>query len=217
MKKVTFLILFAMFSAGIASAQDDSAARFRKKYRNISFSSQTLGDENGNYEDKGSNFGFGFTTGRSYILHKNPIAGMIRIGIDATWFDINYGNWSEKIDDGKAWMHKLDIGMGVGPGIHVNPVSKLGIHVYFRYNPTFTATFDNYWDGLAIQGGYASYFTTGGAISWGVISLGAEARFGGGTYHSFKAPSIDDGGVELERGKTKHKLKGMRAYVSFRF
>lgn len=223
MKKIIFVLLLAIGVSGVASAQDDNApAPFRKKYRNISFSSQKMSFGDASFSDA-SNFGFGFTTGRSYIVHPRPIAGMLRLGIDATWFDINYGNWNQKLADKKWHIHKLDIGLGVGPGIHVNPVSKLGIHAYFRFNPTFTAMFTTI-DGLGINGGYASYFTTGGAVSWGVISLGVEARFGGGRYHSFKAGG--DGEEEGEEGsindffatsKIKHKIKGMRAYVSFRF
>lgn len=229
MKKTALVLLLALFAAGAVSAQGKEAkeakdpARFRPKYRNISFSTQKMSFEGSDFGEA-SKFGFGFTTGRSYILHKRPIAGMLRLGIDATWFDLNYGNWNGQILDEKYWMHKADIAMGVGFGVHVNPISRLGVHAYFRFNPTFTTMFQNMTAGqLEIDGGYASYFTTGGAISWGVISLGAEARFGGGKYHALKAPSFEEGDgdddIDLDLGfdKIKHKLKGMRVYVSFRF
>lgn len=227
MKKIVLSLLFTALAVGAISAkdkeQDNDPARFRKKYRNISFATQKMSLGDNDFGDA-SKFGFGFTTGRSYILHKQPIAGMLRIGIDATWFDITYGNWNNKVMDEKYWMHKVDIGMGVGVGVHVNPVSKLGVHAYFRYNPTFSGIFQNMLTSeLEIDGGYASYFTTGGAVSWGVISLGVEARFGGGKYHALKAPSFgdDDDDIDIEfdgmLDKVKHKLRGMRAYVSFRF
>jgi opacity protein-like surface antigen len=230
MKKTLLVLLFALCASWTLSAQESAQgkdpARFRPKFFNLNYSSQTVTFGNAGTESPASDLGFGFATGRSYILHKKPIARMLRIGIDATWFDLNYGNWNQKTLDKKLWMHKVDIGMGVGLGVHVNPISRLGVHAYFRYNPTFSAVIQNMMLGeVEFDGGYASYFTTGGAISWGVISLGVEARFGGGTYHTLKAPEIevdglgDDDDIDLKGAldNQKHKLKGCRAYISFRF
>lgn len=39
-----------------------------------------------------SNYGFALRLGNSYWLNKKPIAGMIKIGLDAVWMDLNYVN-----------------------------------------------------------------------------------------------------------------------------
>jgi hypothetical protein len=216
MKKVLLFILAFATALGSVDAKNKNdeggeieikdPARFRPKYRNISFSSQAIGLDGSSVKGPASDFGVAFTTGRSYIVHPNPVAGMLRFGIDATWTDLNYGNWDK--------VHKLDVALGVGPGIHINPVDKLGIHTYFRYNPTATLMADIDGKNTNIMLGYSTYFTTGGAVSWGVISLGAEARFGGGELTSMKA---GDEELELIQSKVKHKMSGYRVYVSFRF
>jgi hypothetical protein len=232
MKKVLLMLAAFAVALGSVSAQgnDDGKAkdpaRFKPKYRNLSYSSQTVSYPGVSGFSETSRYGAAFTTGRSYIVHPNPIAGMLRIGIDATWFDLNYGNFSPEAtgEGGAVQQHKMDIALGVGPGIHLNPVAKLGIHTYFRYNPTFTAMANIDGDNTTVTGGYATCFTGGAAVSWGVISLGFETRFGGGTLTRFgkseNADSLEEiGGIEdvISQSKVEHKLSGYRAYVSFRF
>ncbi len=54
-------------------------------------------------------------------------------------------------------------------------------------------------------------FTTGGAVSWGFISLGAEARWGTGNYKTLHAEEED----YPDTGKLK--TSGMRVYLSLRY
>ena len=228
MKKFVLVLILAVMATATVSAKekpekDTSPDRFRPKYRNISFVSQKRIYENAFKSDK-TKFGFAFTTGRSYILHKNPLVGMIRIGLDATWFDINYGMYQTKALNTKYTMHQADISMGIGPSVHVNPIGKLGVHSYFRYNPTFATFFDTT-DGFAMGGGYSSVFVTGGAVSWGVISVGVEARWGKGTYHTLFGGGDEEGGEgdDIDLGdyfsvdKMKLKTSGFRVYLGFRF
>jgi hypothetical protein len=237
MKKRILPLLCILFVSTTVSARERNTESFRTRFINLNYASQTMlfkeVTDVGNVDAGASKFGLGLSMGRSFILHKNPIGGIFRIGIDATWIDLNYGYWNRRMPNvtsqsRKSWMHKTDVGLGVGLGLHLNPVKRLGIHAYFRYNPTFSALFHNMLlDETEIDGGYASYFTTGGAISWGVVSLGAEARFGGGTYHTLNTPELDYNGgiydddfkIEINNlfDKQKHKLKGLRVYVSFRF
>ena len=99
MMSKTWLIAAAwLLTSFAASAQEPEA--WRPKYVNLSFVSQKL--DFGEGEKLKSRFGAAFTTGRSYYLHKKPVAGMIRFGIDATWIDLSYANYSreETYDDG---------------------------------------------------------------------------------------------------------------------
>lgn len=218
MKKIILLFALGFLIVAQATAQE---SKLRKKYRNLSFS--TIEMKQGDAPSLKSNYGAAFTTGRTYFVHKKPIAGMIRFGVDATWFDINYNNYKVEYrysDQGESKsevssFHQADIGVQVGPSITVNPISKLNVHGYFRYAPSFSALYD----GDSFRGGYASYFVGGGAVSYGVIGLGVEARFGGCNYKTFGGGEDEDKGYDAEPTTTisKSKFSGMRVYLTFRF
>ena len=87
--------------------------------------------------------------------------------------------------------------MQVGPSVTVNPVGKLNVNAYFRFAPSFSALYDD----DTLLGNYASYFVTGGGISYGVIGLGS-------------GDSEED---EQEPEPGKSKFNRMRVYLSFRF
>ena len=158
----------------MVSAQENNN-RLRKKYRNLSFVKQEFEPASyfGMDQTLKSNFGAAFTVGRTFYLHKKPIAGLIRFGLDATWFDLNYTNykleyhWEDNYDEEEepetSNFHQAEIGMQVGPSVTVNPVGKLNVNAYFRFAPSFSALYDD----DTLLGNYASYFVTGGGISYG--------------------------------------------------
>lgn len=192
----------------------------RKKYFHLSYSSTKLiPDGTGSDWGYRSKYGVSLTFGKSYYLHKNPIARMLYIGIDATWIDLTYTYYKYNMGDLFGGMdfgmdeedmyikdYQAEIAMQVGPSIHVYPVGKMHIEAYFRYAPTFSLLVE---DGN-FGGNYATYFVSGGAVSYHCIGLGAEARFGSCKYKSFGGDGEDGTG-----GKTK--LRGYRVYLSFRF
>lgn len=187
---------------------EKKAYKLRKKYIDLSFASTdfTL-SENPTLK---SNYGAAFTTGQTFFVHKKPIAGMIRFGIDATWFDINYTNYKVDFryeDDESELMsfHQAEIGMQVGPSITINPIAELNIHAYFRYAPSASVFYDG-----SLLAGFSNVFVCGGAVSYGVIGLGVEARFGGGNYSALM-------GGEESGGKIKGSFSGMRTRITFRF
>ena len=159
--------------------------------------------------------------GRTFYLHKKPIAGLIRFGLDATWFDLNYTNykleyrWEDNYDEEEepetSNFHQAEIGMQVGPSVTVNPVGKLNVNAYFRFAPSFSALYDD----DTLLGNYASYFVTGGGISYGVIGLGVESRWGSCKFKSFGSGDSEEDEQEPAPGKSK--FNGMRVYLSFRF
>lgn len=211
----TFVLLLITGLLALSAAAQEKAKPY-PKYRNLNYNIEkiTLSDDS----KLSSKYGAAFTTGRSYYVHKKPLLGMIRIGIDATWFDLNYANYEQTwVDDygygeeeEKLTIHKAEIGMQVGPSVTVNPVGKLNAHVYFRYAPTFAALYDE----DAFRGNYASFFVTGISVSYGVIGLGIEKRWGDCKYKEFGGGSEDE-----EYGSSepfKLKTSGMRVYLSFR-
>lgn len=77
------------------------------------------------FENLPSNYGFGLRLGNTYWLHKKPIAGMIKIGLDAVWMDLNYVNLkstskgthingNDFIPGGELLEDLNDIGFGYG-------------------------------------------------------------------------------------------------------
>ncbi len=231
MKKTLLIIALAVFCAQAVSAQ--RVGRPRKAYNNFSYvAEQKISDPATGALLGEADWGAAFTKGRTYNLHR-PIAGFLVFGIDATWLDLNYASYGTSLLGNK--LHQADISMGVGPSINLYPVSKLGIHGYFRYNPTFATCISE--DFSALMGGYSSVFVSGGAISFGAISVGAEARWGEGKYKDFggnfwdKAIEdvVDDLPIDVPDGAlddlpgldrkstTKLKTSGIRVFLSLRF
>ena len=176
--------------------------------------------------------GVALTTGHSFLVHEKPLARIIRFGFDAVWFDVEYGNWQKPVDNHKRWMHKLDLGMGIGPAVHLAPFDRLGVHAYFRYNPTLSLVAHNFAGDeggkFELVAGYASYFSTGLAVSWSAFSLGGELRYGRGTYKGIRIPDVTVSSpqdvsqlIDLEithaLDKERHRMSGWRIYICFRF
>lgn len=203
MKKFLILTILATFIAANASADD---GYFRKKHRAFSYSSMEM--SSGGQALK-NNYGAAFTTTRTYYLHEDPIAGFMKFGIDATWIDLSYNNYSTTVlveDEGlvDSQLHQAEIGLQAGISLTFNPVDKLNVAIYGRYAPTFSASYST--ADATILGGYMGYIVAGGRISYKFIGLGAEYRSGSGEMNDF-----------LEGGNSPLQMKGFRAYISFSF
>lgn len=174
----------------------------RKKYFNIAYGMLSLDRGNG-LEKLNSDFAISLMRGNTYYLHKKPLFGMVKFGLDWSIFDIAVAKYSvgeSDIEEGGS-IYKAEIGMQFGPSITVNPVDFLKVNLYFRYDPSYSAMFNQ---NEEFKGNYGSYFNTGLAASYKVISLGFEYRWGSTSY------KID--------GETQNwDVSGTYLYVSFRF
>lgn len=176
----------------------------RSKYFYIAYG-MTLLDRGNGQPKLNSDFAFSIGRGKTYYLHKKPLLGMIKFGLDWTFFDIAIAQYEE--EDGlytrdDSDIYKGEISMQFGPSITVNPIDFLKVNLYFRYDPTYSMMFNT--NGNEFKGNYGSYFNTGLAASYKVISLGYEYRWGSTSY------KIDD---ENQTWKTS----GNYFYISFRF
>lgn len=96
-----------------------------------------------------SDYSFHLTKGTSFYLPKNPIANVLKFGIDVQWFDINFAKFSGSkiVDDnwnsmGNVWddeddeleflgdltnlgRYSISGGMGIGPMVAVAPFGWL--------------------------------------------------------------------------------------------
>lgn len=185
----------------------------RKKYFNFNYSQQTL-EQEGYEGDIKSEWGAGISTGKTFYLHKRPILGMIKFGLDWTYFDLNVGSYSiesgntdnmnsEEYQDSYD-LYKMEAGMQFGPSLTINPVGRLKLAAYFHVVPSYSAFYAD----SEFEGNYATYFTYGASISYGVISVGAEQRWGDTKIKT----DTEEGQIE-----SKYKNKGARFYLSFRF
>lgn len=215
--------------------RNEAVWKNRAKYFNIGFSSQKLSpvDAPAAYGDAAelkSDLGVALVWGRTYYLHKKPLARMIKFGIDFSWMDINYAKYSlpeyaeggtsgwagESGDELSLSAHQLEYGMQVGPSVTINPVDHLKAGVYFRYVPSASLMVLE----DEVNANFASFFTAGGAVSYKLISIGVEGRWGRANYKNFAlADELEDAmdGDVIQTSKSKWKTGGVRVYVSFRF
>ena len=248
------LILFMTFlipSFGHAQEINDYSSIWkRSKFFNIGYVSSTITPQN--MDGKKSNFGAALVLGNTYFLHSKPIAGMVKIGLDAIWFDINYVNYEKGsfklpnfsgIDDWKdypwdnGWedyedetdlnlgWHKLDIGMGIGPSVHVSPLSFLNnsardlrVSLYFHFTPSATALIVSDSDDTNVHYGFSPVFNFGGAIQWKAIGFGVEGRWCTAKFNSISTMEIYDPITdETYSGHSKSKFKTSSSRVFLRF
>lgn len=128
----------------LASEQKLKSVWGRTKFLDVNYVWSTL-EVDGGLKNK-SNAGVALHLGNTYYLHKEPLLGMIKIGLDAIWMDLNYANYKkgnfkipsfnfgdydddydydydDEWDDdlGNFGWHKIDLGIGVGPSVNVAP------------------------------------------------------------------------------------------------
>lgn len=193
MKKLLLLIA-AVIAFTTAGAQN--------RYMNIGFVNSEL--KQTDFPDLKSNYGASFSAGKTYRL----LGYGLRIGLDVTWFDLTYSNYKIKhITAGSTDnynYHQGEISMHVGPSLTWMPFESTRVLGYFRYAPTFSALYDN----DSLYGNYVTMFVGGASITFGPVGIGAEYRFGDGTYRNLFSDSP---------AAKAFSLSGLRTYVSFRF
>lgn len=204
-----------------AEALNQKIWKDRAKYFNISYVKQSLSAEDVNYK-KNSSIGLAITNGRTYYLHKKPILGMIKFGIDWSFYDVNFAMYENEYNDGyeveKENMYQAEVGMQIGPSLTVNPIDHLKVNGYFRVTPSYSMTYS----GDEFSGSYGTFFSAGGAISYKVISIGIERRWGKTKYKSLldlgdimgEEETLSDG---ASTPKSNWKTGSTRFYISFRF
>lgn len=203
-EQITGVVVHETEKEGTSLAKGKDTIEWRNKHIDICFTSMKMSQDE--IADFKSNCGVAFVVGRSYYLHKRPIAKYLRFGIDATWIDLNYANY--KFQHKTFWniekyqYHQVEYSMHLGGSLNAMPVKNILVNSYFHYVPTFSSLFidDN------IYGNYASLFCVGGSVSYGVIGVGVEGRFGNCQYKSLKDAS----------SSFKKTYNGVRVYITFR-
>lgn len=127
----------------------------RKGYFNISYNTTTLTPDQTIHTGVGddivpefkSDWGVSLQLGRSYALHKAPIANMLQFNIDYSYIDLNVNHFKQEGDgniydsrsilnyDGKEYYYTpwnlekydLNYGMSVGPSISIAPFTSTNV------------------------------------------------------------------------------------------
>lgn len=201
----------------------------RSKYFNLGYVKQSLIFKDSGDEKLKNDFGVSISWGKTYYLHKKPLFGMMKFGLDWSWVDLNYSKYtiSESEEPGSDPVgdimdrtidignHQLEYGMQFGPSITINPVHQLKISLYFRLTPSYSMM---YLDD-SFNSNFALFYSFGGSVAWKVISVGVEGRWGQAKYKGFSLGDIDFDGenVDISSTKTKLKTSSVRFYIGFRF
>lgn len=214
MKKGLLLLMVSLFT--ITAVYADDADILRRKYKQLSFGQNTFKHDGWKMK---SDIEFNYTAGRTFYLHEEEIAGMMRFGIDGSWTDFTYARYTRTLpvnDRKKDYkFNQFDYALNVGPSAHINPIDDLNVHVYVRYAPAYSLLSGD----KQLYGNYATYFLTGLSVSYNFISLGFEGRFGNCYYNNLasakriKQLKAHPDNVLSER--VKHR--GWRLYVSLMF
>ena len=207
MKKGILLLLVTILATTVSFAQE-RRDNWRRPYADIGFSSSTM--TNKDMPNLMSNFGISFSAGRTLYLHSKPMLGIARVGIDISWFDVNYTNYkimNMTYSETEPMLYEqIELGVHVGPSITIRPCGRFNIHGYIKYSPTISSLYAN----NNIYGGYAPFFTKGVSVSWGNIGVGLELR-------SFECKYQEMGVKNNPEEVEATKIEGWRAFVTFVF
>ena len=203
----------------------------RKKYTNIGYCIMNLDG----MPVPESKFGFSYSMGRTYYLHKKPLAGMIKFGLDFSYLDVTVASFDNSNGKGLSFgddeealeidlkRNYFDYTMQIGPSVTVNPIDQLKVSAYGRFAPS--ASFITMNDYAYVQ--FVPHFTCGLSVCYKVIGLGIEGRWGKANYKGFSLNEESmDGGDDmdslnaddmLKTSKKKFSNKSFKIYISFRF
>lgn len=139
-----------------------------------------------------SRWGVGLKTGRNIYVHRKPIAGFMRIGIDVD-LDMNYMNmakgtgslsdaWNHPEDDMDLGEHYLTLGVAVGPNITFAPFSwsanqnlrSLRFRPYFHLTPSYATYIVANSDDGEFHNAFALWCSAGLEIQWKRLLFGLE-------------------------------------------
>ena len=200
------------------------------RYFNIAYGLQTLENSETDME---SDMAFSISMGRTFYLHKKPIAGLLKFGLDWSCFDINFAKYPDletsentqplppDIEIPDLGIMQMEAGMGLGPSLTINPVDRFKISLYFHVTPSYSLLLQNH----EIYHHYATFFNAGFTLAYKVISLGIENRWCGDTpYDGVTLTRIDnvydaEGNFHdpFESFGLKMKTQTLRFFVGFRF
>ncbi|MDR0893462.1 MAG: hypothetical protein LBN24_12790 [Mediterranea sp.] len=241
MKRVIYVTAILMATVFTASAQQAP----RRTYINFNYVSSKMDNEMGLRLK--SDYGAALSIGHTYYLHRKPLWGMVRFGLDWTIFDLNFSKYSTEYQvsgEGdqsteKINFYKAEAGMHLGPSVTVTPVKGLSVSGYYRYAPTYSAYFKD--DLEAVLSDTKGQFAQKDAATLDNVSpdyldeitkrykggYGSYQVLGVSVFYKFISIGVEKrwGSTSLKYGeaedgsvrKVKLKTSGPRVYLGVRF
>ena len=202
----------------------------RAKYLHLVYGIQKV---ESNFKSLDCDMAFALVWGRTYYLHKKPLAGMLKFGIDWSFLDVNFAKYPDLDSSPEVSaaaeaegpldlsIMQLEAGMGIGPSLTINPVDHFKAAIYFHVTPSYSMMMQ---DG-SFYHHYATFFNAGLSLAYKVVTIGVEQRWCGKTdYNGITLGRLDD--IYDSQGNfhdpfqsmgAKMKTRTLRLYVGFRF
>ena len=213
----------------IIEKRKNEAWKRRAQYINISYVLQSLKSDRTTLK---SDLAFALKIGRTYYMHKKPIAGIMKFGLDWSYIDINFAKYPNfptsyttptppEIELANLGIMQIEAGMGIGPSLTFNPVGQLNMCLYFHITPSYSMMTQNH----ELYHHYSTFFNAGISIYYRTISIGIENRWSGATnYDGIAMRRLDniydeDGNFQdpFESFGVKMKTNALRFHIGFRF
>lgn len=226
--KKTILLAFALIFSLHTFAQRDP---FNDKGVSLVYGSQSLDNKNtGGKNESDLNVGLRYDFARIH-LHQRPIADMVRINFDFG-FDINFARYKDMVGDnyqkgnclaaGLASNDKTgdwnlmqgDIGIAVGPSIHIAPISSckdVQLTAFYHFIPSGSCLILD----SEVNAAFNPFMSLGVAATWKFIGIGYEYRWGGAKYKDFNKDNQRVEGVTDD--KIKYNTTANNIYLRFAF
>lgn len=137
-----------------------------------------------------SMWGISIQKGRSYALHKMPIANMVQFYLDWTYADLNFNYFKEK-EEYNIYDYppefEASLGMALGPSVSIAPFTttnlrglhymKLNVYYHIGYHLSLLGIREGEGVDSDIWGlGHGFTHSFGGSLMWKGIGLGYEYR-----------------------------------------
>lgn len=224
--------------------QDNENKRIwgRARYTRLGINKAQTALEGCHIED--NKWSFFLSKGATYRFPSNPIAGILKIGLDMVWFDFMVSRYTNPfeysaeytegddhgasvVDLGNIGRYSVCIGMfGIGPNISCAPFAKMGVRglrplrasVYFHYQPTGAAYLMSDHGESEASYAFCNMFDFGGNISYRSIALGLEGKWGKCKFKSIGSELLEDIGLEFNNNsKSIRRFANTRIYMQFSF
>lgn len=159
-----------------------------------------------------SRWGLTFNSTRNYYLHRKPIAGLLKFGLE--WgTNINYMNFEKgsgslkdianSMDGDEApslGTHYMAAGIALGPTITVAPfihasslnLARLKFRAFFHVVPSYAAFITSNEDETNFHSAFCCFFAGGLNVQWRKLNIGFEYKYGRAKYSDMMSDLVSD-------------------------
>lgn len=177
-----------------------------------------------------STWGATFQNGRSFNLHRRPIAQTLLFSLDWSWLDLMFNHYDAATSIANKWDNEkfeLHAGMDLGPALTIAPFTHInkakGLHhlkfnAYYHVGYAAAGVFLNGGDteeklsdrlSEMLQFGHGVNTSFGVSMNWKALGVGFEIR-------NAKGLKFKDSGDSEEDLETKFDSSTRRLFIQFR-